>query len=122
MLNQPHGVYVHTNLDWYVADRYNDRIQLFPFGQSDGITVAGNTSSILTIDLNNPNAIILDANKYVFIVDHYNHHIIGSGVYGFRCLVGCSGVGSPNIQLLYPHGQLVLTQVVKSIWFDNKFL
>jgi len=102
MLNGPHGIFVDTNLDLYVADRYNHRIQLFPFDQSDGITVAGNGSSPSTINLNNPTAVILDANKYVFIVDHSSHRIVGSGPNGFRCLVGCNGAGSAANQLSFP--------------------
>ena len=102
MLNWPHGIFVDTNLDLYVADRSNHRIQLFPFGRSDAITIAGIGSSPSTIDLNNPTAVILDANKYVFIVDYGNHRIIGSGPYGFRCLVGCNGSGSAANQLKSP--------------------
>ena len=102
MLNWPHGIFVDTNLDLYLADRSNNRIQLFPFGQSDGITVAGSGSSPSTINLNNPAAVILDANKYVFIVDYGNHRIVGSGPNGFRCLVGCNGPGSAANKLSYP--------------------
>jgi len=102
MLNGPHGIFVDTNLDLYLADRSNHRIQLFPLGQSDGITVAGSGSSPSTINLNNPTAVILDANKYVFIVDLENHRIIGSGPNGFRCLVGCNGLGSAANQLYNP--------------------
>ena len=104
MLNWPHGIFVDTNLDLYVADRSNHRIQLFPFGRSDAITIAGNGSSPSTIDLNNPTAVILDANKYVFIVDHWSHRIVGSGPNGFRCLVGCNGSGSTANQLYNPRG------------------
>jgi len=102
MLNGPHGIFVDTNLDLYVADRSNHRIQLFPLGQSDGIKVAGSGSSPSTINLNEPTAVILDANKYVFIVDYGNHRIIGSGPNGFRCLVGCNGSGSAANQLKSP--------------------
>jgi len=102
MLNWPHGIFVDTNLDLYVADRSNNRIQLFPFDQSDAITVAGNGSSPSTIGLNRPTAVILDANKYVFIVDYLSHRIVGSGPNGFRCLVGCNGLGSTANQLKNP--------------------
>ena len=102
MLNRPQGIFVDINLDLYVADRYNHRIQLFPFGQSDGTTVVGSGSSSSTIDLKNPVAVVLDANRYIFIVDHWNHRIIGSDSNGFRCLVRCNGPGSSANKLDYP--------------------
>ena len=37
----PRGIFVDTNLDLYVADRYNHRVQLFRSGQLDAVTVAG---------------------------------------------------------------------------------
>ncbi|CAF1451638.1 unnamed protein product, partial [Adineta steineri] len=49
-----------------------------------------------------PTGIILDAEKYLFIVDNGNHRIVGSALNGFRCLVGCYGAGSQSNQLNYP--------------------
>ena len=101
-LNQPWGIFVDVNLDLYVADRRNDRVQLFQTGESNGITVAGGGSPNPTIRLNYPTAVVLDANKYLFIVDSGNNRIVGSGLNGFRCLVGCYGQGSQSNQLSYP--------------------
>ncbi|CAF1304816.1 unnamed protein product [Adineta steineri] len=98
----PRGIFVDVNLDLYVADCFNNRIQLFPSGESNGITVAGSVSVNPTITLRYPTGIILDAEKYIFIVDSYNHRIISSSLNGFRCLVGCYGVGSQSNQLYYP--------------------
>ena len=104
MLNFPNGIFVDVNLDLYVADSGNNRVQRFPVGQLNGITVAGNTSSNTTIILNHPTGIVLDADNYLFIVDNGNNRIIGSGPNGFQCLVGCSGSdGSSSSQLSYPH-------------------
>jgi hypothetical protein len=103
MLDRPTGIFVDIKFDLYVADTYNNRIQLFRFGQSIGSTVAGNGSSPTTIILNRPTGIVLDADKYLYIVDHANHRIVGSGPTGFRCLVGCSrSRGSKSNQLFYP--------------------
>lgn len=103
MLNGPRGIFVDVNLDLYVADCGNNRIQLFHLGVSSGITVAGSTSPNTTIPLSCPSAVILDADKYLFIVDTNNHRIVGSGPNGFRCLVGCSGSsGSPSEKLNIP--------------------
>ena len=86
---------------WQIAD--NNRIQLFQSGQLNATTVAGNTSSTITISLNCPTGIVLDADKHLFIVDNSNHRIVGSGPNGFRCLVGCNGTGgSASDQLSYP--------------------
>ena len=91
MLSFPHGIFVDTNLDLYVADCYNHRIQLFRSGQSNGTTVAGSASVNITITLNAPTDVILDGDGYLFVADHQNRRIIGSGPYGFRCVAGCSG-------------------------------
>jgi hypothetical protein len=110
MLNRPHGIFVDINFDLYVADHNNHRIQLFPFGQSNGTTVAGNGSSPTTIILNFPTGVVLDADKYIFIVDCFHHRIVGSGPNGFRCLVGCSGSsGSASNELNQP----------RTLSFDN---
>jgi hypothetical protein len=103
MLNGPEGIFVDINLDLYVADYNNNRIQLFHSGQLNATTVAGNKSSSPTITLNNPSGTVLDANGYLFIVDNGNNRIIGSGPNGFRCLVGCTGLGSASNQLGAPH-------------------
>ena len=105
----PCGIFVDTNFDLYVADRNNHRIQLFRLGQTNGITVAGNTSPNLTISLSYPTNVILDGNKYLFITDSNNHRIIGSDENGFRCIVACSGQGSTSNQLNVP----------RSIAFDS---
>jgi len=91
MLSGPHGIFVNINLDLYVADYGNNRIQLFQFGQLNATTVA---SSSPTITLDGPTGIVLDADGYLFIVDCGNNRIVGSGLNGFRCLVGCSEIGS----------------------------
>ncbi|CAF3880806.1 unnamed protein product [Adineta steineri] len=101
-LDGPRGIFVDVNLNLYVADCRNDRVQLFQFGGSKGNTMAGSKSLIPTITLRCPSEIILDAEKYLFIVDHENHRIVGSGSNGFRCLVGCYGWGSQSNQLTFP--------------------
>ncbi|KAF9758246.1 RING finger protein nhl-1 [Nosema granulosis] len=102
MLNIPYGIFVTINLDLYVADWGNDRIQLFRSGQLNATTVAGNGSTG-TISLNRPRGVVLDGDGYLFIVDGNNNRIVGSGPYGFRCLVGCSGLaGAASNQLNIP--------------------
>ena len=94
MLAYPYGIFVDINFDLYVADSGNHRIQLFPLGQLNGITVAGIGSSNFTILLNSPSSVILDADGYLFIVDYGDSRIVGSGPNGFRCVAGCNGSSS----------------------------
>ncbi|CAF1013859.1 unnamed protein product [Adineta ricciae] len=100
-LDYPLGIFVDVNFDLYVADCGNDRIQLFQLGIINGTTVAGNQSTIQTISLNCPAGIVLDAENYLFIVDQINARIVGSGPYGFRCLVGCTGISGAEADQLY---------------------
>ncbi|CAF1544441.1 unnamed protein product, partial [Adineta steineri] len=101
-LASPSGIFIDVNLDLYVADCENHRVQLFHSGESNGITVAGYASLYPTITLNCPTGIVLDAEKYLFIVDRNYHRIVGSSLDGFRCFVGCYGVGSRSNQLRNP--------------------
>ena len=103
-LKAPAGIFVDVNFDLYVADWENDRIQFFRSGESNGITVAGRGSPNPTIDLFKPVAIVLDAEKYLFIVDQLNHRIVGSSLNGFRCLFGCSDGGPHSFRLQDPSG------------------
>ena len=102
MLNTPIGIFVTIDSNLYVADRDNNRVQLFRSGESNATTVAG-AGSMGNISLNRPTGVVLDADGYLFIVDQDNHRIVGSGPGGFRCVVGCNGSGSGSNQLLTPH-------------------
>ncbi|CAF3704777.1 unnamed protein product [Adineta steineri] len=102
LLNSPSGIFVDGNLDLYVADSDNNRVQLFQSEESYGTTVVGSGSLNPTITLRWPTGIILDAEKYLFIVDSINHRIVGSSLNGFRCLVGCYERGSQSNQLNNP--------------------
>ena len=98
-LNGPHGIFVTNNFDLYVADFYNDRVQLFRSGETNGTTVTGN-GSIGTIALRHPTGIVLDADRYLFIVDSGSHRIVGSGLDGFPCVVGCSATSGSALNRL----------------------
>lgn len=102
MLDSPRGIYVDQSFNLHVADCGNDRIQQFQSLQSNGITIAGNESS-QNITLNCPTGVVLDSDGYLFIVDSFNHRVVGQGPTGFRCLVGCSGIsGASSSQLSFP--------------------
>ena len=102
MLNQPYGIFVDVQFNLYVADRGNNRIQLFHSGQMNATTIAGSGASA-TITLNYPTGIVLDVDGYLFITDKGNSRIVASGPNGFRCIVGCTNSsGSASNQLNAP--------------------
>ena len=101
LLDTPRGIFVDDAFNLYVADKNNDRIQRFPCGQLNATTIVGNTVPG-TITLYFPVAVIFDPDDYIFITDSGNHRIIGSGPFGFRCIVGCIGQGSTADQMDNP--------------------
>ena len=102
-LFQPRGIFVNINLDLYVADCGNHRIQLFRSGERNGTTIAGQGAPG-TITLDSPTGIVLDANDNIFIVEHRNHRVVRSTPGGFRCILGCTSTfGFGSNQLNYPH-------------------
>ncbi|CAF1248885.1 unnamed protein product [Adineta steineri] len=101
-LYYPMGIFVDINLDLYVADAFNNRIQLFKQEELNGTTIVGQGSSYNIISLRFPSAIVLDADKYLFIVDRNNHRIIRSRSNDIRCIIGCDGEGSQSHQLSTP--------------------
>ena len=103
MIHGPRGMIVHNDLNLYVADCHNHRIQLFRSGQLNGTTIVINGSNG-TLTLNTPTGVALDGDGYLFITDYGNHRILGSGPEGFRCIVGCTGFeGAAANQLNHPH-------------------
>lgn len=103
MLNAPRGIFVTINFDLYVADCWNNRVQFFKAGQSDGVTVTGGISTS-SINLRLPTCVFLDADDYLFIVDNANHRLIGSRSNGFYCIAGCTGnAGSTSSHLAFPY-------------------
>ena len=100
LLHQAYGIFVNIDLSLYVADCYNDRIQVFRPNQLNATTVAG-TGAPDTIILNQPGGIVLDMDGYLFITDRSNHRIVGSGPNGFRCIAACTGSNGLAADQLY---------------------
>lgn len=99
-LHYPRGIAVDTNLNLYVADCSNNRIQRFPFRQLNGTTIVG-AAAPGTISLYCPTALAFDADEYLFISDSFNHRIIGSSASGYRCIAACSGAGVTSSTVSY---------------------
>jgi DNA-binding beta-propeller fold protein YncE len=98
-LDYPHGIFVDENLNLFVADTNNNRIQRFESNQMNAVTVAG-FGAFITFILSRPTSVFLDGNGYLFIVDSQNHRIIRSVSNGFECLFGCSGENGASANLL----------------------
>ncbi|CAF1216350.1 unnamed protein product [Adineta ricciae] len=104
MLNGPRGIFVNNNLDLYIADCWNNRIQFVEFNSQNEMKIAS-TISTLNIILHLPTAVFLDADNYLFIVDNSNHRVIGSRSNGFYCIAGCLDVaGTTSSHLDLPYG------------------
>ncbi len=109
LLSHPSGIFVDINLDLYVADSGNNRIQLFHLGNENGTTVAGN-KDLEPNELNFPTAVVVDTRGYLFIADCGNHRIIRSHQNGFQCIVGCFKNNDSALNQLYHP---------RALWFDS---
>jgi sugar lactone lactonase YvrE len=78
-LNSPTGIFVDRNGNLYVADFYNNRVQMFPAGSdsaTNGITVAGgNGQGDAPEQLSNPTSIYVDTSGSIYIVDQLNNRV-----------------------------------------------
>jgi hypothetical protein len=102
MLHSPIGIFVRTNFSLYVADYFNNRIQLFQPGQRNGITIVGSKISE-SLKLRDPTSITVDGNDYLYIVNQGHSNILRLGPHGLDCVVECSGEsGSKPNQLNAP--------------------
>jgi DNA-binding beta-propeller fold protein YncE len=98
-LNQPRGIYVTRDLDLYVADSGNHRIQYFRFDQT--VNTSFHTSNGITLQC--PTGVVLDVNGSLFITDFGYHRIIRYVLGNFQCIAGCSGNSAPMpYQLNHP--------------------
>lgn len=115
MLRGPRGIFVGNNLNLYVADCYNNRIQIFQYGRLNGTTVV--TGAILLLC---PTSVVLDHDGYLFIADSQHNRIVASSQSGFRCILGCTGLaGSTSDSLQEPwtisfdsYGNLFVTDMM----------
>lgn len=75
--NHPSDVTFDPMGNIYVADQYNHRVQYFPNGQLDGITIAGVTYTV-GIDarhLNCPSSLIFDNQLNIYVTDTVNNRV-----------------------------------------------
>ena len=74
-LNQSWGIFIDINLNLYVADLGNDRVQMFRLGESDGMTVAG-MGIPNGVTLQWPSDVVVDGHNQLYIADNRNYRII----------------------------------------------
>ena len=99
LLYYPIGIFVTIDLQLYVADSGNDRIQLFLPGQVNATTAAG-IEAPGTIKLWCPTGVVLDGDGYLFITEGNHHRIVRSGPGGFQCVCACTGGGGSALDRL----------------------
>ena len=86
MLTMSRGIFVDINLDLYVADCWNHRVQLFRSGTIDGITLLTTSNTLKNFY---PTDVVLDANKNIYIVDSAENRIFSGTSNNFKCIIGC---------------------------------
>ena len=100
-LYDPHGIFIDTNFDLYVADCGNARVQLFKLGQPTGTKVAGNTYGS---PLMCPVSVSVDAEGNVYVLDYEKHAVFRVSLKLTLCIIGCSfTAGVQANQLDRPH-------------------
>ena len=75
-LNSPRAVYVDSQQNLYIADTNHFRVQFWPYGASNGSTVAGNANGLGGSALN------LLGNIFALFVDTASNVYVSDGLYG----------------------------------------
>jgi hypothetical protein len=88
-LNGPHGIFVDTKFNLYVADCYNNRIQVFKSEEPNGTVIQIRDQNNM---LNCSTDVVLDHDLNLYVADNGNHRILRfkSNSNESHCLVGCA--------------------------------
>lgn len=110
-LLSPLGIWVDGDGSLYVADQGNHRVQKFPPGSTNGVTVAGSASGAPSSQLICPASVFIDGHEDLFVSDPCANRVLefvpgaDSGV----TVAGGNGAGSAPDQLNGPEGIFVDT-------------
>lgn len=126
-LYYPQDAYVDRNGNLYVSDCYNDRIQKYVSGSTNGTTVAGITRSYKSAlnQLYYPRNFAFDeTNTYMYIADSYHHRVLrfltnsSSGMNG--TIVAGNGIqGNTSTTLNWPWGIAYVSASSSDLFISN---
>jgi sugar lactone lactonase YvrE len=107
-LNYPVGVCIDSFGNLYIADYWNNRIQKWAPGATEGVTVAGTgTAGRNANQLSYPVGVCIDSFGNLYIADYKNHRIQkwAPGATEGVTVAGTTGTSGPNAnQLNFPIG------------------
>ena len=78
-LNHTAGIALDWSNNLYVADRYNNRIQKFLRGSTNGSTIAGDPNGLSGTALNyfsQPTGVYVDENENLYVSDFNNNRVV----------------------------------------------
>jgi len=90
LVNTVTSIDVDQNFSLFVADYWNNRIQLFKSGQLNGTIVAGQGVP-QGLKLNRPTDVTFDANNNMYIGDAHNGRVIRVSGSQWSCVAACDG-------------------------------
>ena len=102
-LAAPWGIFVDRELNLFVADAENNRIQRFRSGETNGSIVLGQEipSGLL---LNTPTDVIINGEGDFYITDNQNHRVIRVTNEEWTCIAACQNTNGSNAnQLTHPY-------------------
>lgn len=106
-LSFPHGIFVDSDDNLYVADSYNYRVQKWNPNSILAYTVAGDGNyGTSTSRLGHPMSVFVDQKKNIYVADLGNHRVVkwAPGAYSGVIVAGGNGPGSNSNQLYNPGG------------------
>jgi len=77
-LSYPYDLAVDSSKTMYIAERDNNRVQMWLAGASSGSTVAGQSSGTAgsTVNyFNRADGVVVDSNGNLYVTDPYNHRV-----------------------------------------------
>ena len=76
-LYEPHGIFIDTNKNIFIADHNNDRVVKWTPGSSQGIIVAGGNGTGSNLNqLNKPVDVHVDNNGNIYVLDRNNFRVV----------------------------------------------